>query len=144
MTTVTNKNGIEFDIDAIATDLNNKVDLDGTNATYPYVVSRTANSQGGIVEIWSDGYCVQTGFVEIPQYTTNTNVTVNLTQPYTNGYYIAVSQCRDGGNNWAMAQGSNTGDYTSTSFKIYLHQTYSTGGVVATHYRNWRTEGYIR
>lgn len=60
-TTVTNKNGIEFDIDAIATDLNNKVDLDGTNATYPHVVSRTPNSHGGIVEIWSDGYCVQTG-----------------------------------------------------------------------------------
>ena len=61
MTTVTNKDGIEFDIDAIATDLNNKVDLDGTNATYPHVVSRTPNSQGGVVEIWSDGYCVVTG-----------------------------------------------------------------------------------
>ena len=33
MTTVTNKNGIEFDIDAIATDLNGKMDVDGVNAT---------------------------------------------------------------------------------------------------------------
>ena len=32
MTTVTNKNGVEFDIDTIATDLNGKMDVDGTNA----------------------------------------------------------------------------------------------------------------
>ena len=30
-TTVTNKDGIEFDIDAIATDLNGKADVDLTN-----------------------------------------------------------------------------------------------------------------
>ena len=32
MTTITNKDGIEFDIDAIATDLNGKMDRDGVNA----------------------------------------------------------------------------------------------------------------
>ena len=52
----------EIDINAIATDLNNKMDRDGANATYPVVISRTTNSNNGVTEIWSDGYCVQTGY----------------------------------------------------------------------------------
>ena len=51
----------DVDINQIATDLNGKMDRDGVNASCPVVISRTANNQGGIVEIWSDGYCVQTG-----------------------------------------------------------------------------------
>lgn len=47
MTTVTNKDGIEFDIDALATDVNGKADRDLVNCTVPYVMSRTPNSQGG-------------------------------------------------------------------------------------------------
>ena len=45
--TVYNKNGIPFDIDALATDVNGKADRDLVNCTVPYVVSRTPNSQGG-------------------------------------------------------------------------------------------------
>lgn len=72
---VYNKNGIPFDIDAIATDLNGKMDKDGVNATCPVVVSRTPNNQGGIVEIWSDGYCVQSGLL------TGDYANVRLTNP---------------------------------------------------------------
>lgn len=35
------------DINQIATDLNGKADVDMTNATIPYVVSRTATDGGG-------------------------------------------------------------------------------------------------
>lgn len=35
------------DINAIATDLNNKADRDLANSTVPYVISRTASNMGG-------------------------------------------------------------------------------------------------
>lgn len=132
MTTVTNKNGIEFDIDAIATDLNNKVDLDGTNATYPHVVSRTANNDGGVVEIWSDGYCVQTGLV-------TTGGTVTLSQPYKDTNYVITIGTAVTGTGSGL---SGSVYYSKTASSFYFYKDYvsanrNTGGC-------WRTEGYIR
>ena len=43
---VYNKNGIPFDIDAIATDLNGKMDKDGVNATASVCVE--SNSWNGV------------------------------------------------------------------------------------------------
>ena len=50
MTTVTNKNGIEFDIDDIATDLNGKADVDLTN------VNDSGTSKGAGWAMPSDTY----------------------------------------------------------------------------------------
>lgn len=133
MTTVTNKNGIEFNIDAIATDLNNKVDLDGTNATYPHIVSRTANSQRGIVEIWSDGYCVQTGIVSAAA----SGYTVDLPYNYKDTNYI-VNIIVNGLSTFSGTYYSMVDTITTTSFNIK-----SSIGTNTTRF-SWRTEGYIR
>lgn len=99
-TTVTNKNGIEFDIDALATDVNGKMDKDGVNATCPVVMSRTPNEQGGVVEIWSDGFCVQTGY--LASANNNTNITISLTEAYNNASYL-VFTTTSANNHWLVA-----------------------------------------
>ena len=62
---VTNKNGIEFDIDAIATDLNGKMDRDGVNSINPVMsapyVTETYHSGTNWYRVWSDGWCEQGG-----------------------------------------------------------------------------------
>ena len=131
MTTVTNKNGIEFDIDALATDVNGKMDKDGVNATCPVVISRTPNSQGGIVEIWSDGYCVQTGITS----GSGTFSAITLQQSYKDDNYNAFATCVSA-RLLAAIQSK-----TSTSIGLSLGQTYSTAGTGTI---SWRTEGYIR
>lgn len=120
------------DINAIATDLNNKADRDLVNTTVPYVVSRTANSQGGVIEIWSDGYCVQTG--TIGQSTTSgfPKYTITLDQAYKDTNYTVQV----------------TGHYTSNteSGTNYCYaKTVNTISIVSIGYgSDWRTEGYIR
>lgn len=61
MTTVINKNGIPFDIDAIATDLNGKADVDLTNCTKPHIVETYQNGTSWY-RVYSDGWCEQGGF----------------------------------------------------------------------------------
>ena len=139
MTTVTNKNGVEFDIDAIATDLNGKMDIDGTNATCPTLLSRTANSNGGVTEIWSDGYCVQTGM-------------------WTGS--ISISQGAEGGFNIVFDQSYKDTNYIvcftceetyCLPFRIASKATYGCylgfGAYAVTRTLSkvtWRIEGYIR
>lgn len=57
---VYNKNGVAFDIDAIATDLNGKMDRDGLNALASVCVESYVNGTSGY-RVYSDGYCVQWG-----------------------------------------------------------------------------------
>lgn len=129
----------EIDINAIATDLNNKVDRDLTNSTVPYVVSRTnymptTDSQEtgyGIVEIWSDGYCVQTGRIKNAS-------TIVFKQPYRdNNYIITAAQIRTG---------STTPQYFN-SYK-FVNATTTTvdflTGQNETPVISFRIEGYIR
>lgn len=92
----------EIDINQIATDLNNKMDRDGVNASCPTLLSRTSSSYNGVVEIWSDGYCVQTGFISSETWITfdvsfiNTNYLITASQNtagsgdanYYNTYYF--------------------------------------------------------
>ena len=61
MTTVYNKNGVAFDIDAIATDLNGKCDKDGVNATFIHIVE-THHGDDGWYRVYSDGWCEQGGY----------------------------------------------------------------------------------
>ena len=133
----------EVNINNIVTDLNNKVDLDGTNANFPHVVSRTSNSYGGVVEIWSDGYCVQTGQVTIAKQNANTSLStaVTLPQPYKmTDYYVApLTFITDGGNTTGLRNHAN--DRTTTTLTI---KTYSTTSISNNYTAQWRTEGYIR
>ena len=124
----------EIDINAIVTDLNNKADRDLVNSTVPYVVSRTANSYGGVVEIWSDGYCVQTGIV-----TSFTDTTITLEQSYVDKFYNVQL----------------TGYSSSTSSAVvWICRNQTANSFIATYYRvnsdqanngcYWRAEGYIK
>ena len=65
MTTVYNRNGIPFDIDNIATDLNGKCDTDGTNATFSHIVETYQNGASGYVVYSPDSngrqLCIQWG-----------------------------------------------------------------------------------
>lgn len=140
MTTVTNKNGIEFDIDALATDVNGKMDKDGVNATCPVVVSRTPNEQGGVVEIWSDGYCVQTGY---SPYSNNSNpVTINLSQAYKDTNYNVIigkgARINEFDTQPTMQQAYN---FTINSF---IHGGAYNGSSNFRRGAFYRVEGYIR
>lgn len=126
------------DINAIATDLNNKADRDLTNSTAPYVVSRTANSLGGMTEIWSDGYCVQTGLFSLSVTTAQgKSFTVTLPQSYVNNnYYCNIST--DVG--WSDNVQGGIEDVETTYFSGFLwHTTHDTTIIV-----RWETKGYIR
>lgn len=136
MTTVTNKNGIEFDIDAIATDLNGKMDVDGVNSTCPVVISRTANNQGGVVEIWSDGYCVQSGRKSQTIGTGDTQFTITLPQSYINTDYVAIVKVFGG---YSSTNIINVEGKETTYF-----DGFAKSGTSSTKYIEWRTEGYIR
>lgn len=140
MTTVTNKNGIEFDIDALATDVNGKMDRDGVNATCPVVISRTPNEQGGVIEIWSDGYCVQTGLWTGSVSATSNNDNsfyVTLPQAYKDNTYLVnyISNSP-----WVMLDARYEAN-TTTQFMVYMH---AYGGTRTISQLMWRTEGYIR
>jgi hypothetical protein len=138
MATVYNKNGIPFDIDALATDVNGKMDKDGVNATCPVVISRTPNEQGGVVEIWSDGYCVQTGIVATA--TADITYTVNLSQSYKDASYIITLTENNSSNNAGIVNIHS--NIAVNSFEIRLSHKYNSAGTpINTHYR---TEGYIR
>jgi hypothetical protein len=133
MTTVTNKNGIEFDIDALATDVNGKMDRDCTNALNPVVVSRTASSQGGVVEVWSDGYCVQTGVVS--NLTTDT-ATITFDKAYKDTNYNIYLSCHV---NNSSAQYAYVRNAPTTE-----HIVIKASGSVTINKTYWRVEGYIR
>lgn len=126
----------EVDINAIATDLNNKADRDLVNATVPYVMSRTANSYGGVVEIWSDGYCVQTG------YANGSGVTVSLDTSYkdNSSYRIFLG----GGNSTGWGNTPHSFTYysvTANSFQIRMEENSTLAPGMSC---SWETKGYIR
>lgn len=125
---------LNVDINAIATDLNNKCDRDLVNCTRPYVESRVAVG-GGIVEIWSDGFCVQSGIVTIPA---NTLQTIDLTQAYKDTSFVAIISNNEfwyDGDDWAVDQCIQQS--SSSTIKIGNSADYPSQF-------SWRTEGYIR
>lgn len=133
---VTNKDGIEFDIDAIATDLNGKMDRDGVNAECPVVISRTPNSQG-VVEIWSDGYCVQTGSNIDTGTASNGSVTISFANAFKDtNYTISLSLGKD--NTFPDTNGT----YAHTNKTVSSFQIRRFGQT--TRYADYRAEGYIR
>jgi len=96
MTTVYNKNGVPFDIDNIATDLNGKADVDLTN------VNETGTSK--------IANCA------MPDYSNPTTITVgasgtNYTAP-SNGLYVFKFNADAAGRYYALWAGTETTDIT--------------------------------
>lgn len=121
----------DINVGAISEALNNKADRDMVNSIPPYVVSRTANSQGGGVEIWSDGYCVQTGVIS-----TNTNpYTLTFSQPFKDANYQIFKNIQLDSLQETDVRGTMFFNLTKTSAT-----TYTWNGEK----ENWRAEGYIR
>jgi len=122
------------DINQIATDLNNKMDRDGVNATCPMVISRVRKNDG-TVEIWSDGFCVETGSVSIPG---NGGATVTLTNPFVDTNYKVFTSGQ------TVSGGGMVNDM------IWVNSLYTDRFSIdmenASHVNScyWRAEGYIR
>ena len=121
----------DIDIGQITEALNDKMDRDGVNAECPTLLSRTPNNQGGVVEIWSDGYCVQTGIV-----TNGSQTTVTLDVPYKDtNYKVFPVVTVSGPTNYEASS------FTTTSFNWNWHR--ESASYVFQDMR-WRAEGYIR
>lgn len=120
-----------------------KANLNLANCTVPHLVSRTPNNYNGVVEIWSDGYCVQTGCGTFSGATNiNEAITINLPQSYSNTNYC-VSGIMGNGNNFARSMFIVNKQNTNT----IVVQYYDTNGASVPHSAfqyNWRTEGYIQ
>lgn len=124
----------DVDIDQIATDLNNKMDRDGVNATCPVVVSRT-KSGTGYVEIWNDGFCVQTGSVQIAG---NGATTVTLPQPYTDSNYFVYTSGQTAAGGTMVNDMIWVKSKTTTNFVVDLYDA------AHSNWCYWKAEGYIR
>ena len=143
MAETSNASQSQVDINQIATDLNNKADRDLVNTSVPTVISRTVNSLGGIVEIWSDGYCVQTG---CGNFTAETNtyqdIIINLSQSYRDLNYILITSKGEG---TFFANSTLAGTKRSVSqIKIGYYDIAGQSRARAGFQYSWRTEGYIR
>lgn len=64
---------------------NGKVDLDGSNATFPHIVETYDDGQGNGYILWSNKWCKQYGFIAKPA--TNTTITVNFTKEFADNTY---------------------------------------------------------
>lgn len=133
------------DINAIATDLNNKMDRDGVNASCPVVISRVSDSNGGVTEIWSDGYCVQTGISEGGANLSGNRVT--FAQPFINELYtmeafIVSAQTDNFANN--AVRFVNIRNKNVTGFNITTGYAISGVNTLLSYFVSWRAEGYIR
>lgn len=83
MTEVANKNGIPFDIDAIAADLNNKMDRDGLNSLASVCVE-SYQSGTSWYRVYSDGWCEQGGIINT---SSDAAYTMTLLKPFVNTNY---------------------------------------------------------
>ena len=134
----------EVDINAIATDLNNKMDKDGVNAECPVVISRTANSNGGVTEIWSDGYCVQNGIISVKTTGSTTLggtvyygvANVNFNNTYLNTPTIQLTSQDNGGGVYLV-------DYNSVSVSQIEVQLIGSNNNITCSVQ-WEAKGYIR
>jgi hypothetical protein len=88
---VYNKNGVPFDIDALATDVNGKADRDLVNVSSNASVCIESWHEGTEwYRVYSDGWCEQGGYttvdefgaVNLPREYIDTNYTVILTVKY--------------------------------------------------------------
>lgn len=142
---VKNKNGVEFDIDAIVTDLNGKADKDLANININTPVFARKLEEAGInyvietgfsddnkswYRLWTDGWCEQGG--QFPQQAW-ANVVVLLLKSYaTSTYTIATT----GAGYTANTDGWSIVLREPGQFKVY--------GYNNTGFSTWYACGYTR
>ena len=132
----------------LAKDVSAKVNLDGSNAEFPYITETYKNGDSWY-RVYSDGWCEQGGLVT----TVATNVTVTFLNPFADANYSVVTTVDSGMADCALTSNNMTqssvvgriGSYntkTTTSFRINDiggYQPTSSGlGAVC-----WVARGYI-
>ena len=79
---------------SIVADLNNKCDVDGTNATFAHIVESYVNGTSWY-RVYSDGWCEQGGYIPAG----STSSTISLLKNYVNtNYQVKTSPCSTGDN----------------------------------------------
>ena len=126
MTEVQNKNGVTFDIDNIATDLNGKMDKDGLNATCPVIVE-TYQSGTSWYRIYSDGWCEQGGYVS------NDSSPIIFLKPFINTNYSVT----------LLPQSSSTSSFQARCWYISARATTSVTFAGQSDPAYWEARGYI-
>lgn len=143
------KTDIQVDIDEIATDLNNKADVDLTNVSAVNMTTAMENSNTPVIietynynnswyRIWSNGWCEQGG-----QTTTDTNVssiTVNLLKEFADTSYSLQTQYFSIGGTSGYTYSDRTIAISTTSFTITNSNDYLADG---SRYSKWKAEGYL-
>lgn len=137
-TTVTNKNGIEFDIDALATDVNGKADKDLINVSSNVSVCVESWHEGTEwYRVYSDGWCEQGGFKYASGYGTATDIILLKSYNNTN-YFAMVCQSLNVNEDW----NSNLNVIeTSKATSLFSVRTSSANKGNAFY---WEAKGYIR
>lgn len=134
MATVYNKDGIPFDIDALATDVNGKADKDLVNVSsnVSVCIESWHDENGNWYRVYSDGWCEQGG-----------SLTPTGTGSYTSGTITFPKSFKDT-NYKCFIMGSGTGDaytgltYDKSNSSIKYNHVLSRDGA------DWECKGYIR
>lgn len=137
---VYNKNGIAFDIDAIATDINGKADKDllNTDTDRGVLVESYVNGTSWY-RVYSDGWCEQGGQRATGTSAASQSYTIDLLKNFkdTNYFITAVnyysSANADTNSTYTIAQSGKT----SSLFVIFQYGTTGTSGFY------WQACGYI-
>lgn len=140
MTTVYNRNGIPFDIDNIATDLNGKADRDLTNCTKPYVTETYRNGTSWY-RVWSDGWCEQGGIYDYGSSIQSTSVNISLLKSFSNTNYTLEATPSRGtviNTSTSIMSGTHSKQVSSFSFTWLGINTADT-----VQYVDWTACGYI-
>lgn len=107
---------------------NGKVDLDGSNATFPHIVETYINETDWY-NLYSNGWCEQGGYCTAGS---TTNVTL-LKQYKDTNYAVLSSLIRDNGNSY----GVNYQITSSSGFNLYTY------GNASNSAKTWRAYGYV-
>ena len=136
---VYNKNGIPFDIDAIATDLNGKMDRDGINATASVCVESYQNGTSWY-RLYSDGWCEQGGCYS-GSIGTNAGVKILLLKEYKDLNFSAFAQVKINTTVGVSNSASAAVNVYSTSSIYIVNDDYAISSMVGAF---WQACGYIR
>ena len=134
-----NRNGVEFNIDDIITDLNGKMDRDGSNASTS-ACTETYISGNSWYRVYSDGWCeqgslrtdlsdIQTTFTFLKPYTKVCYVRIQR-RPHSNAYVTAVGIDCNFGAVWSV-NNTSFGAWGNWSSANYATDVY------------WQAGGYI-
>lgn len=126
------KTPVQVDLDEIATDLNGKCDVDGTNATFAHITETYSNGTSWY-KVYSNGWCEQGGLTT--SISTGGNVTITMLKVFVDtGYNLLISS---NGAYYASAEANNTAVKNSSS-----QITISNGSHVSSQF-SWEAKGYI-